>query len=85
MLCLLSIKSKFPCNYYFIYLFFKFLGKFVLDMNFVKIEDKGIREEFAAGRGCRSRGYYKHDGDHGCMKMCCQDQDFPIYVRISTQ
>jgi hypothetical protein len=54
-------------------------------MNFVKIEEKGLREEFAAGRGCRSRGYYKHDGDHGCMKMCCQDQDFPIYVRISTQ
>ena len=25
-----------------------FLGKFVLDMNFVKLEEEGIREEFAA-------------------------------------
>ena len=62
-----------------------FLGKFVLDINFVKLEEEGIREEFVAGRDHRSRGNYKHDGDHGCMKMCCEDQDFPIYVRISTQ
>ena len=27
---------------------FKFLGKFVLDMNFVKLEEEGIREGFAA-------------------------------------
>ena len=54
-------------------------------MNFVKLEEEGIREEFVAGRDHRSRGNYKHDGDHGCMKMCCEDQDFPIYVRISTQ
>ena len=33
-------------------------------MNFVKLEEEGIREEFATGRDRRSRGNYKHDGDH---------------------